>query len=180
MTAQEIEVIRTDITIAEKIFYANKNDTFMLNESAYHSGQAIEKSLKAFIKDRDINLYKLVSNVHSIESLLVKAEICEKGFIKNHEFLAANAEELSKFNALRYGIKHILKNETYQTLQAAKNLYREIEKQYIEEKGSAIEDRHSEAEKQIRNTERIQFYKKPMKPTAHKIRIDPEFERDDF
>lgn len=80
--------------------------------SAYHLGQAIEKSLKAIIRAERPDLYKqvdrdgkpVVTTSHKIDMLLTKAEICRNGITAAHKFIAENATALSDFNNLRYTI----------------------------------------------------------------------------
>ena len=52
-TPQELEIIHADLMVAKSILYADNNSSEsvqMINLAAYHSVQAVEKSLKAIIR----------------------------------------------------------------------------------------------------------------------------------
>ena len=128
--AVDVELIHSDIMMANAAFYPNVNEPqkpLMMNMAAYHAGQAIEKSLKVLIKDNRPDLYKEISDTHNISLLVLKAELCIDGFVSEHKFIGENSDELSKLNNLRYGKKYIDKDSTFLVLKEAKILYREIE-----------------------------------------------------
>lgn len=137
-TPRELEVIRADIMIAKSILYPQDGNTsnqspYLLNQAAYHSEQAIEKSLKAIIRSKDDAPDEKVLKTHNIEGLLLRVELCQPNFIQEHAFIAQNAYKLSCFNELRYGDESVGRSDTYVLFKEARALFQEIEKEYLKE-----------------------------------------------
>lgn len=137
-TPRGLEVIHADIMIAKNILYPQNGDTskqtpYLLNQAAYHSEQAVEKSLKAIIRAKNEQPDERVLKTHNIESLLLKAEMCQPNFILEHSFISENAHKLSCFNELRYGDESVNKADTYILYKEARTLFQELEKDYLKE-----------------------------------------------
>jgi HEPN domain-containing protein len=131
MRASDIELIHADIMSAKLILYGqNGNAPFMYNMAAYHSAQAIEKGLKYIIRDNDYILYKELADSHNISNLLLKVALIRLDFIDEHRFIAECADELSKFNNIRYGKNRISRDSTFSVYHAAKRFFKEMQQEY--------------------------------------------------
>lgn len=136
---RELEVMKADIEMADLGINAHSDNPNVLAMSAYHLGQAIEKSLKAIIHAERPDIYRaadrdgkpIVTTSHDIESLLLKAEICRNGIAAAHKFIAENAKPLSDFNNLRYGKMRIAEKELEELLKAAKEIVGELEAEFV-------------------------------------------------
>ena len=137
MQAITIESARADLRLAKSIFYEkllSNTDYYMLNLAAYHAGQAMEKLIKDLIREHCSNdVYRDLYDKHNFESLLKALNEKLPDFNENHKFIAVNADELSKFNNLRYGKQYIEKDTVYLLLKEAKNFFREMETAYLSE-----------------------------------------------
>lgn len=136
---KDLEVIKSDIEMADLAINSHSENPNMLGMAAYHLGQAIEKSLKAIIRAERPDMYRAVDRdgkpvitiSHKIEMLLNKAEICRSGIIASHNFIAENALALSDFNNLRYGKMKITEAELAELSKAAKEIASELEKEFV-------------------------------------------------
>lgn len=130
----DFEVVHADLMTSKSILYSeNKKIPFMLNMAGYHAGQAIEKLLKIILKEERYDVYKELSDSHNISNLVIKVELCRKGFIDAHPFIGENADELSKFNNLRYGKKYIERDAVFAVYRAANQFYKELMNEYLQE-----------------------------------------------
>lgn len=157
-TAKELEVIHADLMIANNILYADDKSSlspYMVNQAAYHSAQAIEKSLKAIIRAGEENCEYESLVTHNIDRLVVRAEMCSPNFIQEHRFIAENSEKLSAFNGLRYGNKGVSKADAFVLLKEAKELHRELEKEYLHAFSQDKNLLHQSAYAQYQETDRI-------------------------
>ena len=138
MLPKELEIIRSDIKIATNILYPKnlaelaEQSTAFLNQAAYHSIQAIEKCLKLIVRanNNDTPSLNETLRTHNIDALLVKIESSKQGFIASHQFIARNSSRLSALNELRYGDIGLTKANTHILYKEARDLVREIEKEY--------------------------------------------------
>jgi HEPN domain-containing protein len=171
MTAQELEIIRADLAMAKMVLYpANENDKMfenpnMMNLAEYHSAQALEKCLKGIVRDGG-KLDDELAKSHSIEGLMLKAELCRPNIIQEYKFAAENAETLSKANGLRYGIKSVEAKDVYATYKEAKALFYVLEKEHLKENNISKEDHFKEAREQYNNTRKLNF-NSPNRQTNH-------------
>lgn len=137
-TPRELEVIHADIMIAKSILYPQGESTsnqnpYLINQAAYHSEQAIEKSLKAIIRSKEENPDEKILKTHNIEGLLLRAELCQPNFIQEHAFIAQNAHKLSFFNELRYGDESVGRADTYVLFKEARALYNEVQREFLKD-----------------------------------------------
>lgn len=158
-TPRELEVVHADIMIAKNILYPQDGNTsnqspYLLNQAAYHSEQAIEKSLKAIIRAKDENPDEKILKTHNVEGLLLKVELCQPNFVQEHSFIAENAHKLSCFNELRYGDESVGKADTYILFKEARALYQEIEKEYLKDSPDK-KQLHNAANQQYRDLKHI-------------------------
>lgn len=133
MTPQELETIHADIMVAKTILYNDtgiSNNPYMTNQAAYHSAQAIEKSLKAIIRDGG-KMNSILSTTHNIDALLLRAEMCRAGIIHDYPLVAENSDTLSRFNSLRYCGKGIGKYDAISIFKEAKTLYQDLKQEYL-------------------------------------------------
>lgn len=122
-------VIEADVATAKTLFYGKDfNENPMLwNMSAFHSAQAIEKSLKLMIYNTNKEVYDSIRKTHNIDMLLNNLQaVSEENFIKEHKQLALAAKELSRYNNARYGVESITKDNAHSALHIAKEMYKEI------------------------------------------------------
>lgn len=134
MTARDLEAINADITIAKTLMY-NQNlsrNPYIINQIAYHSCQAIEKSLKAIIRNEG-KMTTGLSRSHSISGLMLGCETCRQGIIHEYPFITKNAEVLTKFNSLRYAERGVNKADAFALFKEAQKLHRNLEKEYLKD-----------------------------------------------
>ena len=137
-------VIEADIATAKTLFYSKEfNENPMLwNMSAFHSAQAIEKSLKLMIYNTDKEVYDSIRKTHDIDRLLNNLQaVSEENYIGSHRQLALAAKELSRYNNARYGVESITKDNAHTALHLAKDMYKEITAKYDKEHYNKREDR---------------------------------------
>lgn len=135
MTPHTLETIHSDILVAKAILYSKEglNEIpYLINQAAYHCAQAIEKSLKAIINNGG-KLTNALHNTHNIDALMLKAEVCREGIIREYPLIAENSEVLSQFNALRYCGKGISKNDTIKLYKQARDLYQDLLSEFLKE-----------------------------------------------
>lgn len=131
---QELEAINSDILIAKKLLYDKSlsSNPYITNQIAYHSSQAIEKTLKAIIRDGG-KMTSSLSTSHNIDALMIRAERCRVGIIHEYPLISENSDTLSKFNILRYCGKGINKSDAVSIFKEARRLYQEVENEYLKE-----------------------------------------------
>lgn len=160
MNVSELEVIKADLLTANMILKDNtgaKYNAYMVNMSAYHSGQAIEKCLKAIARENG-DLDDTVALSHSVEKLLLKAELHDEGFIQKHKYIAKNADTISKFNGLRYGMKSIALSDAKDIYFHAKELHKELEQRYMEKNKVVLKDCYrSKSKTEYNKLEKLKF-----------------------
>ena len=123
------QIIEADISIAQSLFN-NKtewdNNPALINMCAFHSAQAIEKTLKLYLNEADSKLYDKVSNTHQVPTLLFILERTDNGFINSHGELCDFSFELTQMNNARYGTIDVSPTDAIQALNIAHNLYNEL------------------------------------------------------
>ena len=123
------QIIEADISIAKSL-YDNKSDwdnnPALTNMCAFHSAQAIEKTLKLYLNVADSKFYDKVSNTHQIPTLLFNLERTEYGFINSHGELCDFFFELTQMNNARYGTISVSSNDAIKALDMAEVLYNEL------------------------------------------------------
>lgn len=163
MTAQELEIIHADLLVAKNILYPTnvdngaQNNPQLNNLAAYLSAQAIEKSLKAIVRDGgEINAE--LSTSHNVVNLLLGVEMCKPNFIHEHQFIAQNAQNLSKVNGLRYGKKRIEKKDVVAIYKAARGLHRDLLQEYLKDNPDK-QQMFNEAVREYEAMDKISFKK---------------------
>lgn len=142
MDAHKLDTIQSDLRVAKTVLYEKgkpTTDPFMLNQVAYHSAQAIEKSLK-FLIYKNGTLPPHLAGTHNTESLVLAVENVKPNFISEHPYISRNAVFLKNANTLRYMDEKISFDDTMKLYKSARALYNEIDKEY------PIEKRHEKAE----------------------------------
>lgn len=123
---ENTECFEMDLIIAKGILYDPeqlwKRMKSAVNQSAYHSGQAIEKMLKYTLSNLDYEKYNNLRNTHSIPALMVAMEDCQRGFVANYEFILHNAREITKCQYLRYDRWDISVDDAFALMQCAKDM----------------------------------------------------------
>lgn len=162
-SAKELEVIHADLMVATNILYSDSNagySPYMVNLAAYHSAQAIEKSLKALIYANgniDKATEKELHKTHNFDNLLVRVETCCPNFIQEHDFIAKNSDRFSAFNGMRYGDKSIDKADVYVLLKEAKDLHKELQEIYLKENGQDKKQLHQSAFQQYKQIDKLEL-----------------------
>lgn len=137
ITASELELIHADIMAAEVIMRSPesiKGNPYMMNMAAYHTQQAVEKSLKAIIKANGGGDEDMLHS-HDMGSLCSVVATIRPDFGRRHEFIAVNARNFYFANELRYGEQGIPQKTVEGLLYAAKGLFLNLEKEYGKETG---------------------------------------------
>lgn len=153
VTASELELIHADIMTAEVIMRSSdgvKGNPYMMNMAAYHTQQAIEKSLKAIIRANG-NGDEDMLHSHDMGSLCAVVATIRPDFGKRHEFIAINARNLYFANELRYGEQGIPEKTVEGLIYAAKGLFLNLEKEYKKETGFDRKDVRQIAQEQYDN-----------------------------
>lgn len=141
VSAKELEMIRADITVGS-LCMQEKTSPVMTNMAAYHFSQAIEKSVKATLNEaiksgkieKDEELREMM-HTHNLGYLMIKAESAYPNFIQENLFIANNSRTIEKLNGLRYGEKSIPKADTFVLMKNAKQLFYNLENEYMRELG---------------------------------------------
>lgn len=155
VSAKDLELVRADITIGLSAMH-DKDNPIMIGMAAYHFSQAIEKSVKAVIREKATEpVSQDTMYAHNMEHLLLQAERFSAGFIQKHPFIADNAFTLSAFNGMRYGNKTISKPDVYILMKNAKNLLYELENAYMQEHHVGKEEIHQHAKIQMKEAGKI-------------------------
>ena len=133
MTQKELDFIKADIEAVEVLLNTpNLRDEAIVNIMAYHTGQAIEKTLKSIIGDNDTTfLNDKNSHTHNIGALVSEASIYDKNLVGKHPYICKNARALSYFNNLRYGDMQIEFQDFYKLFEEAKSLVQEKESEFL-------------------------------------------------
>lgn len=182
---RDLEVAKADIEMADLGINAHSENPNVLAMSAYHLGQAIEKSLKAIIRAERPDLYRqndrdgkpIVTTSHKIDMLLTKAEICRNGITAAHKFIAENATALGDFNNLRYGKMQIAEKELAELSKAAKELVGELEAEFLKANPDAeLNKQSSQHEWNSRPQSGIVLPKPSDTPKVHKSSIETQIE----
>ena len=182
---RDLEVAKADIEMADLGINAHSENPNVLAMSAYHLGQAIEKSLKAIIRAERPDLYRqndrdgkpIVTTSHKIDLLLTKAEICRNGITAAHKFIAENATALGDFNNLRYGKMQIAEKELAELSKAAKEIVGELEAEFLKANPDAeLNKQSSQHEWNSRPQSGIVLPKSSDTPKAHKSSIETQIE----
>lgn len=182
---KDLEVAKADIEMADLGINSHSENPNVLAMSAYHLGQAIEKSLKAIIRAERPDLYKqvdrdgkpVVTTSHKIDMLLTKAEICRNGITAAHKFIAENATALSDFNNLRYGKMQIAEKELAELSKAAKEIVGELETEFLKANPDAeLNKQNLQHEWDSRSQSGLMLSKPPDAPKVHKSSIEKEIE----
>lgn len=135
MTAHELELIHADLMVAKEIKDSpegRRDNPYMMNMVAYHSAQAIEKSLKAVIRGagrEDDELFY----THNISELIMEVQAIRPNFSTDYEFIQQNARRLNHANELRYGDSGIAPATASGLLWNANKLFVELEEEYMKE-----------------------------------------------
>lgn len=181
VSAKELEVIRADVTVGKSAMQT-KDNPVMVSMAAYHFAQAIEKSVKAVIRENaDEPVSPDTLYTHNMEHLLVQAERHSAGFIQNHLFIADNAATLSAFNGMRYGNKTISVPDAYVLMANAEKLMEELEQAYMQENQVSKSEIQKQAKVQMRDATQLSLddrnshwkrtppqNKSPHKPNKHR------------
>ena len=182
---RDLEVAKADIEMADLGINAHSENPNVLAMSAYHLGQAIEKSLKAIIRAERPDLYRqndrdgkpIVTTSHKIDMLLTKAEICRNGITAAHKFIAENATALGDFNNLRYGKMQIAEKELAELSKAAKEIVGELEAEFLKANPDAeLNKQSSQHEWNSRPQSGIVLPKSSDTPKVHKSSIETQIE----
>ena len=182
---RDLEVAKADIEMADLGINAHSENPNVLAMSAYHLGQAIEKSLKAIIRAERPDLYRqndrdgkpIVTTSHKIDMLLTKAEICRNGITAAHKFIAENATALGDFNNLRYGKMQIAEKELAELYKAAKEIVGELEAEFLKANPDAeLNKQSSQHEWNSRPQSGIVLPKSSDTPKVHKSSIETQIE----
>lgn len=100
--ASELELIHADLLVARSILNSPdtvKDNPYMTNMIAYHSQQAIEKSLKAIIRGADRGDDDLLHS-HDMAALCMEVQSIRPNFSQEYDFIFQNARTLYHANEL--------------------------------------------------------------------------------
>ena len=137
MQAITLESAHADLRLAKKMFYQDlrgETDYYMLNLIAYHSAQVIEKLIKNIILEKcPSDVYRDLYDKHNFETFIKELKTYYPEFLDTHDYIVYNADELSKFNNLRYGKQCIFVEDVHELLQETKAFFKEMNKEYLKD-----------------------------------------------
>lgn len=136
MTAHELELIHADLMTAKALVDSpegRRDNPYIANMIAYHSVQAIEKCLKAILRDTDADEDLLHS--HDMLRLCGEVQLVCPDFAKKYEFIYQNARALYFANELRYGDSSISMYTARGLLYNANQFFKDLESRYTLETG---------------------------------------------
>ncbi len=137
-------MIREDLTLAKATFYREntigsrvvtelQDNPCSLSYVGYFCGQAIEKSLKYYIERYNPTSWDKVRYTHDIDTLLDTVEECRRGFRNEHEDIAVNSRAITYTKNMRYLVSTLDKEGAYYLFNIARSLYKEVEKDMLNE-----------------------------------------------
>lgn len=141
MTAHELELIHADLMTAKTLADSSegrRDNPYVANMIAYHSIQAIEKSLKALLRDTNTDEELMYS--HDMLRLCGEVQLVRPEFAREYEFIYQNARTLYFGNELRYGDNSISMYNAKGLMYNANNLFMNLKDEYIRETGFSKED----------------------------------------
>lgn len=133
--ASELELIHADLLVARSILNSPdtvKDNPYMTNMIAYHSQQAIEKSLKAIIRGAGKGDDDLLHS-HDMAALCMEVQSIRPNFSQEYDFIFQNARTLYHANELRYGESGIPAFTAKGIFFNANKLFCELEAEYTKE-----------------------------------------------
>lgn len=178
MTSEELEIIHADLMVAKNCLTppdekkAQLQNPFMINMGAYHAEQAIEKSLKAVIREGG-KMDAELATTHNLSRLLVVAELVQPNIIQEHPFIAENSDVLSQANGLRYGTKSISLYDAKGLLFNANALYKQLEERHYLESGKNVQEQRSESVQAYSRKDRLNFSRPDLQKDEDDAPVEP-------
>lgn len=142
VTAGDLMLVKADLMVAKAILDSSegvRGNLYMANMAAAYAEHAIEKVMKAMLKEQ--GGFEHLLRGHNTTALFNAVASIRPHFAEKHEFLDANKRRLPHINrAVRYGEEGITYRDARGLLYVASNLCKEAEAELIEKTGITPEE----------------------------------------
>ena len=109
-----LQFAKKDLLVAEYLLENRSDVSFAV---AFHSQQAVEKALKAYL----IHFNKRIQKTHDLSALLYEVNVLSAGLYKNLEKIIILSEYAVSYRYPDVSRKKLTKNQAKQALKIAKN-----------------------------------------------------------
>ena len=137
VTAGDLMLVKADLMVAQAILSSSegvRGNLYMANMAAAYAEHAIEKVMKAMLKEQ--GGFEHLLRGHNTVVLFNAVASVRPHFAEEHEFLDANKRRLPHINrAVRYGEKGISYHDARGLLYVASKLCNEAEAELVEKTG---------------------------------------------
>lgn len=143
ITAGDLMLVKASLKTADVILASSrgvKSNLYMSNIIAFHAEQAIERTMKAILKEHG-GFGDAILKGHNVALLLESVASIRPNFAENYEFIDANKRRLPHIpKAVRYGDDGISYFDAKGIFFVAKRLCEDFEKELIEKSGKTPEE----------------------------------------